>query len=98
MIWCIEDEKAIRDLEIYTLNSVGIAAKGFEDAATAYKALEAEKPELILLDIMLPGMNGEEFLKKLISEALPAELNAEKNALLAKEAEKQAGRASEINF
>ena len=65
MIWCIEDEKAIRDLEIYTLNSVGIAAKGFEDAATAYKALEAEKPELILLDIMLPGMNGEEFLKKL---------------------------------
>ena len=69
MIWCIEDEKAIRDLEIYTLNSVGIAAKGFEDAATAYKALEAEKPELIILDIMLPGMNGEEFLKKLKSMA-----------------------------
>ncbi len=69
MIWCIEDEKGIRDLEIYTLNSVGIAAKGFEDAATAYKALETEKPELIILDIMLPGMNGEEFLKKLKSMA-----------------------------
>lgn len=67
MIWCVEDEKGIRDLEIYTLNSVGIAAKGFEDATTAYKALDREKPELIVLDIMLPGMSGEEFLKKLKS-------------------------------
>lgn len=46
MIWCIEDEKAIRDLEIYTLNSVGIAAKGFEDAGSPIKHWKQEKPEL----------------------------------------------------
>lgn len=65
MIWCIEDDASIRDIEVYTLNSTGFEARGFSCGAELFHALEAEKPELMILDIMLPGEDGVEILKRL---------------------------------
>lgn len=67
MIWCVDDDNAIRDIEVYTLESTGFKAKGFADGAALLEALETEKPELILLDIMLPGMDGIEVLREIRS-------------------------------
>lgn len=65
MIWCVDDDHAIRDIEIYTLESTGYKARGFVDGGEMFEALKTEKPELIVLDIMLPGEDGVEILKKL---------------------------------
>ena len=65
MIWCVEDDDSIRDIEVYTLRSTGFEARGFEDGDSFFEALRQEKPELVVLDIMLPGMDGVEILKKM---------------------------------
>lgn len=65
MIWCVDDDNAIRDIEVYTLESVGYQATGFADGVAMFAALEKEKPELIVLDIMLPGEDGVEILRRL---------------------------------
>lgn len=65
MIWCVDDDNAIRDIEVYTLESTGFQARGFADGKAMFAALESEIPELIILDIMLPGEDGMEILKKL---------------------------------
>jgi len=65
MIWCVEDDASIRDIEIYTLLSMGFEAKGFEDGKSVWEALQSDKPELILLDVMLPQMDGTEVLKRM---------------------------------
>ncbi|MDO4566625.1 MAG: response regulator transcription factor [Oscillospiraceae bacterium] len=65
MIYCVEDDASVRDIELYTLRSTGFSAEGFETAEGLFKALERELPELIILDIMLPGEDGLEILKKL---------------------------------
>ena len=67
MIFCVEDDRAIRDLMIYTLNATGFQAAGFEDSASFWEAMKGQEPELILLDIMLPGEDGLSVLKKLRS-------------------------------
>ncbi len=64
-IWCVEDDASIRDIEIYTLQSTGFEAEGFENAASFCGALETSLPDLILLDIMLPDEDGFSLLKKL---------------------------------
>ena len=69
MIFCVEDDTSSRELMIYTLNSAGFDAKGFLESTEFWKALETETPELIMLDIMLPGEDGIEILKKLRSKA-----------------------------
>ena len=58
MIWCVEDDAGIREIELYALNSTGLSARGFEDGAAFWEALQAETPELVLLDVMLPGEDG----------------------------------------
>ena len=65
MIWCVEDDASIRDIELYALNSAGFDARGFDDGLAFWEALKQEKPELILLDVMLPGMDGIEILTKM---------------------------------
>lgn len=65
MIYCVEDERNIRELIVYTLVSTGFEAKGFVDGKELFKALEDELPRLILLDVMLPNEDGIQILKKL---------------------------------
>lgn len=74
MIWCVEDDASIRDIEIYTLLYTGFEAKGFEDGKEAWEALKSEKPELILLDVMMPEMDGIEFLKKIKDSSVFADI------------------------
>ena len=65
MIFCVEDDSNIRELVVYTLNTTGMHAKGFGDGKSFLNALETEMPELVLLDIMLPGEDGLSILRKL---------------------------------
>ena len=74
MIFCVEDDQAIRDLILYTLNSAGFEAIGLEDGIELFSALKKKKPELIMLDIMLPGEDGVTILKKLRSDAATANI------------------------
>ncbi len=74
MIFCVEDDNAIRELMIYTLAASGFEAKGFTDGESLFAALKEEKPRLILLDIMLPGEDGISILKRLRSGAATAEI------------------------
>lgn len=69
MIFCVEDDGAIRDLVIYTLNATGFEAVGFEDGRSFWEAMRGQKPELVLLDIMLPGEDGLSILKRMRSQA-----------------------------
>lgn len=69
MIWCVEDDVTIRDIEIYALNSTGFEARGFEDGAVFWDALHHERPELVVLDIMLPGIDGVELLRRIRSSS-----------------------------
>ena len=68
MIWCVDDDNTIREIEVYTLTQTGFEARGFADGVSMLKALKTEKPELIILDIMMPEMDGLEVLKALRSE------------------------------
>lgn len=65
MIYCVEDDSGIRNMMIYTLQAAGFQAEGFPDGTALFAALSGETPELILLDIMLPGEDGIEILKRL---------------------------------
>ena len=65
MIYCVEDDTSIRELMLYALRASGFEAEGFADGAGLFSALNQTTPELILLDIMLPGMDGIEILKHL---------------------------------
>lgn len=65
MIYCVEDDGSIRDLMMYALNSAGFEARGFDCGSSLFEALQTEMPQLILLDIMLPGEDGISILKKL---------------------------------
>lgn len=65
MIWCVDDDNTIRDIEVYTLTQTGFEAKGFADGISMLEALKTEKAELIVLDIMLPGKDGVEILKEI---------------------------------
>lgn len=65
MIYIVEDDKNIRELVIYTLESIGLKACGYEDGSYFFKAVVEAPPELIILDVMLPGEDGITILKKL---------------------------------
>ena len=65
MIYCVEDDAAIRDIEVYALRSTGFEAEGCESGAALFAALKKAPAELVILDVMLPGEDGLEILKKL---------------------------------
>lgn len=65
MIWCVDDDDAIRDIEVYTLTQTGFSARGFADGLSVLHALKTQIPQLIVLDIMIPGKDGIEVLKEI---------------------------------
>ena len=65
MIYILEDDNNIRNFVIYALNNTGLEACGFEHPKHFWKAMKDKKPDLILLDIMLPEEDGISILKKL---------------------------------
>ena len=69
MIWCVEDDASIRDIEVYTLSSTGFDARGFADGVSFWAALQTEKPDLVVLDVMLPGVDGIELLQRMKASA-----------------------------
>lgn len=74
MIYCVEDDSAIRDLMVYTLNASGFEALGFENDTAFWLAMREERPEMIILDVMLPGEDGLTILRKLRSFPLTADI------------------------
>ncbi|MBE7024820.1 MAG: response regulator transcription factor [Ruminococcaceae bacterium] len=70
MIWCVDDDSTIREIEVYALEQMGLQARGFADGVTMLEALKKEKPALIVLDVMMPEMDGIEVLKKLRAEPI----------------------------
>lgn len=67
MIWCVEDDGSIRDIEVYALESAGFEARGFEDGISFWNELQKQVPELVVLDVMLPGIDGIELLQRMRS-------------------------------
>ena len=65
MIYYVEDDDSIRELVVYTLNQMGMETRGFTCGDEFWPAMEKKLPELILLDVMLPGEDGLVILKKL---------------------------------
>jgi two-component system alkaline phosphatase synthesis response regulator PhoP len=65
LIYLVEDEESIRELVVYTLKNTGLEARGFPSATEFWEALRAQTPSLVLLDIMLPGEDGLEILRRL---------------------------------
>lgn len=74
MIWCVEDDAAIRDIEVYALQSVGMEARGYARGDDFWQALQSEQPELVVLDVMLPGLDGVELLRRIRASAKFKEL------------------------
>ncbi|NCC87825.1 MAG: response regulator transcription factor [Clostridia bacterium] len=67
MIAIVEDDSNIRELVCYALSKNGLEAVGFENGQQLYKFIENQIPEVLLLDIMLPGEDGITILKKIKS-------------------------------
>lgn len=65
VIWCVEDDPSIREIEVYVLNTTGMEAYGFENGTVFWETLQQKQPDLILLDVMLPGVDGVELLSRI---------------------------------
>ena len=74
MILCVEDDTSIRDLMIYALNSAGFEAKGLGSGGELFEETRRGRPRLIMLDIMLPGEDGIEILRRLRSDTLTSDI------------------------
>ncbi len=74
MIFCVEDDQAIRELMVYALKAAGMEAEGFETGRDFWGAMEKRCPELVVLDIMLPGEDGIHILKKLRGQTATADI------------------------
>ncbi len=74
MIYCVEDDDSIRELMVYALNMAGFRCQGFRESGEFWTALSQEQPELVLLDIMLPGEDGVSILKRLRGSPATAEI------------------------
>lgn len=65
VIWCVEDDPSIREIEVYVLNTTGMEAYGFENGTVFWETLQVKQPDLILMDVMLPGVDGIELLTRM---------------------------------
>ncbi|MFR4925751.1 MAG: response regulator, partial [Streptococcus agalactiae] len=65
MIYCVEDDADIREMMLYTLQMAGFKAQGFSSSELFWEAIQEKVPDLILLDIMLPGDDGLTILERL---------------------------------
>ena len=65
LIYIVEDDEGIREIEEYALKNAGHTVVGFPDAKSFYKKIEDILPDLVLLDVMLPDENGNEIVRKL---------------------------------
>jgi len=74
MIYCLEDDKGIRELMVYTLQIAGFEAQGFPESGAFWEALQRELPQLVVLDIMLPGEDGISVLRRLRNAPETAQL------------------------
>ena len=74
MIFCVEDDSSIRELMIYTLRTAGFEAAGFDGGEALRAAMKTQRPELVLLDIMLPGEDGLSILKSLRAQSATADI------------------------
>lgn len=74
MIYYVEDDDSIRELVAYTLTQTGMPARGFASGEDFWQAMQVETPELILLDVMLPGEDGLHILKRLREGKTTAEI------------------------
>ena len=69
MIYIVEDDRNIQEIELFALKNSGFHAEGFETARDFWKAMDVRMPEMILLDIMLPDEDGLSILKRLRSRS-----------------------------
>ena len=74
MIYCVEDDVSIRELMVYALNAAGFDSIGFPESLSFWTEMKEKSPDLIILDIMLPGEDGIEILKKLRSSPLTRDI------------------------
>ena len=81
MIYLVEDDESIRELVIYTLQTTGLTAKGFPCAKDFWNAMKQEYPSLVLLDIMLPGLDGYALLECLRPQGVPVIFITAKSAV-----------------
>ena len=65
MIYVVEDDPGIRELECYALRQAGFEARGFEEGQSFLEAVRVQLPQLVLLDVMLPGEDGNRLLARL---------------------------------
>ncbi|MCR5090405.1 MAG: response regulator transcription factor [Oscillospiraceae bacterium] len=74
MIYCVEDDSTIRDLMVYTLKASGFEAQGFDSAVSFWPAMRRQTPELVILDVMLPGEDGLTILRRLRTSPISADI------------------------
>ena len=83
-IWCVEDDESIREIEMYTLEAMNFKVRGFEDGHSFFKVLDNNRPDLVILDLMLPDEDGSEILHRLkytsATEDLPVIIASAKTA------------------
>lgn len=73
-IWCVEDDESIREIEMYTLESMNFKVRGFDDGQSFFKALDNSRPDLVILDLMLPDEDGSKILHRLRSTSTTEDL------------------------
>ena len=81
MIYCVEDDSSIRDLMVYALRAAGFSTVGCADGEEFWQAMHRETPELVILDIMLPGLDGYALLECLRPQGVPVIFITAKSAV-----------------